>query len=697
MSVYKRTCSNVKTLLNIHPVVIAFSILLSFPHVSQSEPSELISEIYDMSLEELLRQKVSVSSRFLENELVIGSTATAITKQQWQNFGALEVREAIAHQPGTMIYPTIFAGYGVAIRGYASNLSVRGIATLLDGVPMNNVGNGTALYTSLAFQLPVLDRIEMIRGPGSALYGNDAFHGVLSMSSYSATQNTFETGLTVTSDDGYQGNIALHHNIGVRGDVTIALAGTDQSGLGINYEYTDPSTQQIEQGQRDFQYKAFSGVGKLNLDLADSISAYLNLYRFGHDSIAAPGGGRSFTGVSSLRDRDLTGSQDTIEMFKAGVAKEFDQNIVLGIDAYRWDRKNIYIIDISRLIGVNTRDHRDTRQKGVGISLKQPDNPWNTQWDFAVNYKKEEITRRDSATFGEMIPLSPEVTQPPEGFNRDVVSVSVNAKTYIMDGSWHLIYGGRWDDYSDFDIQTSPHLGVIFQPTPKSSIKLLYGEAFRAPVAAEIFGSSVAKGNTDMEPETIETYELVYLYQTKNWKFNGTIFTSDWEKGIHIVTINDPTFNLGYQNGSENKSKGIELETTGYFRNWRYHLSGSYIDSKANTSSVSVDYEAFPKYIINAEVGYRFTQPKVDIQFTTRIHLDAEESPAISGVPNPEDLSDYYRSDLTLSWDISSNFKLKGSVINIFDRDNYLPSIFNSENGIPDTGVNFRAGFQYQL
>jgi iron complex outermembrane receptor protein len=147
-----------------------------------------------MPLEELfgLRVKVEAASLFRESDLKVGSAVAAIPEESWRSRGAQLTTDAISHLPGVIALPTFGGARGIAIRGYATELSVRGTATRIDGVPMNTFGGGTAQYTLPNFNLGTLDRIEMIRGPGSALYGSDAFHGVLSMKTFQSPRNVIQ-------------------------------------------------------------------------------------------------------------------------------------------------------------------------------------------------------------------------------------------------------------------------------------------------------------------------------------------------------------------------------------------------------------------------------------------------------------------------------------------------------------------------
>lgn len=112
------------------------------PTQMEKAPSQLVpSRCSALSLDDVLNVEVTVASLFKESELVDGAST-----------------------------------------------SVRGLATSLDGVPLNVLSFSTALYNTPNFSSSLLDRIEMIRGAGSTIYGSDAFIGVLSQKTWNPTR-----------------------------------------------------------------------------------------------------------------------------------------------------------------------------------------------------------------------------------------------------------------------------------------------------------------------------------------------------------------------------------------------------------------------------------------------------------------------------------------------------------------------------
>ncbi|WP_144392032.1 TonB-dependent receptor plug domain-containing protein [Pleionea sediminis] len=679
---------------------IFFISLYTFPVSADDQLED--EELFSLELHELLNIKVTVSSNFKESQLISGSTVDVILKSQWQDYGAENVSDALSHLPGTMIYPTTWGGSAVAIRGFASNLSVRGIATVLDGIPMNNLRTGSALYDIRGYSVSSLDRIEMIRGPGSALYGSDAFHGVISMKSYQSKEDNTDIWIHTSSEGFVESNV---NHTSIVGDVAINASVTtiDQSAQDIPYSYTIPGTNTVETSARANAYDAYTGIFKISVPISNTFETNYGLYVKSHDSIESVSGGQSQSPFGSIfLDTDVTDGKDRLIALKGDFEVNFANEITFEGKAYLWKSSVKQYTDTSLLPGFDGRGSLGLGKEevsGVSFLVKQPTNPLKTQWAIGIDYKKNKFDKSQNflTESGEDRTIVFAVPPPQTGFDRDVTGLVVSAKTKLVDDRIQIVYGGRYDTYSNFGNQTSPRFGIIYLPTEKSALKLLYGEAFRAPISSELLGAGGFKGNPGLEPEVIETTELVYMFQSDSWKLNLTYFESEWTNGIILTPTTDPDFTAEYNNVGENESNGVEVTYRGSLENWRWDLSASMVNSKAITATGNIDYVAFPENIFNINFGYTFEKQNLDLYVTNRIHQDAKEGPISDNVPNPRPLKNFYNTDVTLEWKVSNQWSIQVGIRNIFDKENYLPAVWNNENGIRTLGTYFQAGLSIRL
>ncbi len=123
-----------------------------------------------------------------------------------------------------------------------------------------------------------------------------------------------------------------------------------------------------------------------------------------------------------------------------------------------------------------------------------------------------------------------------------------------------LNVGVRYDHYTTFGGTTNPRLGLIYSPLAKTTLKFLYGSAFRAPNAFELFyedGTSM-QSNPKLWPESIRTVEFVAeQYIGERYRLSGSFFQNRIERLIDQVTL--PSGLLQFQNISSVRAKGVEL------------------------------------------------------------------------------------------------------------------------------------------
>lgn len=652
-----------------------------------------------LSLEALLNLKVNVASQFTETQLDSSSTVEILVRELWQHYGAETIEDVLTHQPSVMAFPTVWGGTALTVRGYASGLSVRGIATIFDGVPMNSIRRGSGLYEIRTHVLSSLNRIEMIRGPGSVLYGSDAFHGVVSLQTYAAEEDQVRGDLMMTSEHHRQLGGGITHNLNGKTRLNLVLGAVSQGDQQLGFSYTSPITGVVETSSRANQFDAYLGGIKFDVNHSEAFQTHLALYVKGHDSIESVSAGQNLTGNSAFRDRDLSDGENQTEIGKFSFNWLLPRSFNLEGKLYFWEADYEFFTDLINIPGVG-EGHLDMnieRNYGTDLVLKQVNNDYNLQWAVGYSFLTAELVHEEGLITDIDRRVVGDRTLGIEGYSRDVHSLIFEGKWHGAQDRIHLIFGNRYDEYSDFGSNHAPRVGLIFKPNPNTSIKARYSEAFRAPAMFDIFGFGRFKGNSELVPETINTIELSYVRQSDFWTFNLTGFFSHWENGIVLVPIDDdPNFSNQYQNIGENEAIGWEVSFRGDWGNWFLDLNASQTESKAIFSSGDVGYDAFPKNILNLNGKYSFKDRGLDLFLTNRILLDMDEGPTTILVPDPPQLDEFFTTDLSLTWSFLSRFQLQGVVRDIFDRADHYPSIWNAENGNSTLGRYYSLRISYR-
>lgn len=680
-------------------------------------------------LRETLDVNVDVATLFMEEELLIGTTVSRISAKKWKQMGARRLHEALGNEMSVVSYPTVMGAYSTIIRGYAQAGAAKGVSILVDGIPTSDIASGSPVFTNPNWSLGTLDRIEIIKGPGSAVYGSDAFHGVISLKTFKSDTDYYSAELSgaypLYSDTNVKVSQGLLNNL-LRVDFSAGAAFQDDQEL--EYEYSDPRGYQhtlvtIDSAEgtakRKYKYNSQSSVLKLRIDPAEKLGMEFGVY-------ANRGKYEDFPGVVSvinsfldseqelmLQDNDLSSSESLFTMATGSAVYRFPDRITLEATGFSWNSDRKYISSGSPSIYDATLTTEDGIQRtGAEVILKQPDNRLNLQWLIAYSFSRMDInSSHDTIKLKPFSDTSSYITyyeydNTTQGYSRKINSVYGQAKWGIVKNRLLVLLGCRNDYYSDFGNQVSPRGWLVFLPTAKSSIKTSYGRAYRAPSAIEQEGKiAFAMGGPDLEPEIIDVYELGYMYKGKKSKISINTFYSRWENGIVFEETPDRTdFIMKYLNKGENDAIGGEANLFYSPKPFAMELGFSYVKSRAldiaapeaPEKTVDRGYNAFPEYSVNAGLYYILEAYNINLYLNNIIYLNMREAPDAVR-PLPDSLPPYYRMDLNISSVPSDNLELYLNIRNILNRENRMPSMLGAGDGYVEPGISVMLRVGYKL
>ena len=283
--------------------------------------------------------------------------------------------------------------------------------------------------------------------------------------------------------------------------------------------------------------------------------------------------------------------------------------------------------------------------------------------------------------------------------SREITSLVLEANTSFYDNSWTLVYGGRLDHYSDFGNQASPRLGVIYNPTPRSAIKLLYGRAFRAPTSFELYVQPISsttgtQGNPELEPEILDSVELVFMQSGRNWKSNLIIFENHWEEAV-VYQPMTPTLGTYTNIGQSREARGVETSVSWLPYPWRIDANVSYTESM--NKATGEEYSLFPRIIANLGVSYIWAESNTELSIMNRAFNNADDAFEFNPALPAKKLPTFYRVDVVLNHKFGKQTEGYLNIINLFDRENYLPAIAGLENGYPDDALSISLGIRHDF
>ncbi|MEE8429544.1 MAG: TonB-dependent receptor [Gammaproteobacteria bacterium] len=620
------------------------------------------------------------------------AVATVITAEDIRAIGATDVDQVLETVPGLHVGRSSTAYNPIySIRGIYSNFNPQ-VLVLINGISITNLFAGDRNQVWGGMPVEAIARIEVMRGPGSAIYGADAFAGVINI--ITKTREDIEGpefGIRRGSFDAWD-LWAIHGDTWNGFDVAVVL------------EYHDT----------DGQSERIGSDAQTNLDNVFGTSASLapggvNLSRKNLDARLdiARGDWRFRAGLQRRRNAENG----------AGVAQALDPNNQYQSDrwnadltyhnpdiAENWDvTAQLSYLDVSQEVQRNLILFPPGANLGFG---EFPDgvigNPevWerHARFDlssFFTGFKQHIVRTEIGFSYGDVykvretknfgidpatgLPLPPgsplvDVSDTPFVFLKE--DDRENFHVFIQDvwsfaNDWELTAGVRYDDYSDFGDTVNPRLALVWSVRHDLTTKLLYGEAFRAPAFVETRGinNPVALGNSDLDPETIKTIELAFDYRPSgNLHLGLNLFHYSWEDIILFVP--DPGASSSTaQNTGKQTGKGLELEAE-WTINSKVRIQGNYAYQESEDEDTNEDAGNAPHHQIYL---------RADWEFLPGWHANSQ----INWIMNRErvvgddrdEIDDYAVVDLTIRRKVMKDrFEIAFAVRNLFDSDVREPS-----------------------
>ncbi len=442
------------------------------------------------SLDSILGLTVNAAARHDQASREAPASVTIMTSEDILRFGYQTVGEVLGGLPG--FYNTYDRNYLYAgVRGFSRPGEYNNrVLLLVDGNPFNEPfwGYG-AVGTDLALPLEVVDRIEIIRGPGSALYGNNAMLAVVNLITKKGRDLPgFRTIGRLGSLGEVQGSVSLGKEFVGGSDLVLVGYGFRSEGEAIRFrEFAEDEEDGVVRGMDWDRALGFRGV----LRITDFYISVLGSYR--KKAIPTAPWGTLFDVLSFSSDRRLA-VEGVLERSLAP-----GRTLALRGFVNRFEENGSYPYDPE---GVGEWRER-SRSQWAGLEVRHT-------WDISGGHRlilAGEARRIWEASYSALdnSGLLNRIDQP---FN--IVSGLVQDEFHL--GQRLLFTGGlRVDKVGGRDVELSPRFALVAQPTGRLTVKLLYGSAFRAPNRYELFYVDEGRHgpSTALESERLETLEVV--------------------------------------------------------------------------------------------------------------------------------------------------------------------------------------------
>jgi outer membrane cobalamin receptor len=661
-------------------LLMSIAVLTVFAPCGQAAGGALPGNLLSMSLEDLGRIDVSASSLLPSTLLTAASSITSVTPQEWERSGARRTLEALESTPGVFVMPHTNGNQVLAIRGYARLTSFTGVAVTLDGVPLTDLYRSSPQYNFPGLNLGVMSQMQLIQGPGSALYGSDAFHGLLALYTHEGEEAGQQGSVTAGAKGYYEAAARYSQALDEGSRWSVAFAANGQGDQERTATRPNPAGGTPISVTRENRFLAQTAVLKASSSAGGGwkFDGGLYLHRYGADNFQ--GLGSRLAGA-----QDLGGLDTRFAMLQAGAKGQLGGSASLELKAYGWWVDNDLAGRLQLPTGVVQRDLY-SRQDRLGLQAIYRDSSpsWRTDWALALATEKLNVRDVHVAMHTLAGAFLSDLPNAASDASRRVHSATLELNSRLG-RDWRAVYGGRIDDYSDFGRQASPRLGLIYQPTDSGALKLLYGQAFRAPSAAERNGTAnTVLGNPGLKPEVIDSLELVAIRQQEKLFWQASVFKTAWRDGIAIVFRPDIRINQ-FQNVERNRAHGATASATWRNEGWQFEVGGAWVESR--NASTGAPYNISPRRSVNASVARSLFDGAGQLRVAQRWMNGFDDIPR-GDLNASSHLPSYVRTDLAYSHVISRSLTMTAVVRNLFDRDSRLPSPLGSVGGIPDERIN---------
>ena len=627
-----------------HIALILAAAAVSFGTAQATEPSDSI-----------LQEVVITGTRAATDVRHLSQTVNVVDRTAIEETNRTSLLPLLTQQvPGLFITQRGYAGYGVS-GGAAGNISMRGMSgssarmlILIDGHP-----NYAGIYghpIADSYQSLMTERVEVLRGPASLLYGSDAMAGVINI----VTKKP-KDGTSVRLNAGYGSFNTAESELSVntrQGKFSAVASGS--------YNRTD--------GHRDnMNFEQFGGYAKLGYDISDNwnASANVDITRF---KASQPGPENA-----PLIDADQDITRGTSALFIENNYRNTSGAVSLF---YSWG--NHWIND-GHNVGADPKAFRF-------ISY---DEMWGASaWQSASLFEGNRLTLGlDYYRYGGKA-NNHFVDGPTAG--TDVLQVDASEDEiagYIEDrqaiGDWLTLNAGlRVDHHSKAGTELVPQAGVAFHLPANAEVKLSAGKGFRYPIIREMY--MYPPKNDALKAESLWNYEIAFSQTLLSGKlyYGVNLFYLD-AKNIIVTAPNPmappPMLN---QNTDELKNKGVELEAS-YLISKSFAVNGNYSFLKMENPVIGA-----PEHKVY--LGGSYTQGSLHastgLQYINGLY----------SVVNANDPTKNKKENFML-WNARVAYQISDMIRVWVNGDNLLNTKYQINDGYPMPGIAFMGGFTLTL
>ncbi len=615
------------------------------------------------------------------------ASISVITQKQLENKAYHDVTDALKDVPGVV----------VTGGGSSSDISIRGMASgytliMVDGKRVDSRGtrpnsDGSGIEQGWLPPVEAIQRIEVIRGPMSALYGSDAMGGVINIITKKTTQGEWRTSIRsdMTIQENSDSGNQYQSNVFTTGPIIPGLLGMRANAL-ISQRDED----KILNGYSEQKMRSGGITFTLTPDENNDID---------------------FDFSRSLQDRNSNpGKSDALESCRGGKCTPNTPS------ESRYERTQYALTHTGRYDGINTTSYIQREENhNPGREMINNNTIFNTQTQFQLGnhslsvggqYKYEELKDKGNK-------LS--VENPVDRLTRYNWSLFAEDQWQLVP-TFALTGALRLDKDENFGSHVTPKLYGVWQATPNWTIKGGVSAGYKTPSLRAVspdWGQATGGGSSDgmiignagLKPEKSLATEIGFMWDNqKNLEVGATIFNNDFKDKITedricnskddpLCTFQGHTYDFISERINVDKANIRGLEATLF---WQIaetlSLDANYTYTKSKQKSGKFEgrpLNKMPKHMANATLDW---QAKERLSFWSRVNFRGKTSEYQSRTSMANGTASYAFVDLGLSYKPQKNVNIVAGVYNIFDKE-----VTNENYGATLDGRRYNVGLTYKF
>jgi outer membrane receptor for ferrienterochelin and colicins len=642
-------------------------------------------DLTDLSFDELASVKVATvygASKHDQLETEAPSSVSVVTADDIKQSGYRTLADIINGVRG--FYATSDRSYSyLGLRGFNRPGDYGGrILITVDGHRLNDaIFDQAGVGTEGLLDVDLIERIEVIRGPGSSLYGNNAFFGVINIITRRGRDfDGVEASGAYASYDTYSGRVSYGKRF--EDGLELALSGTYLDSEGHDRLFF-PEFVRFNRGQAEHSDGSYAGNAFASISYRDFSLEGGFVQRQKMLPTAA------YFAVFNDRRNEILDERAFADLkFQHQFEQDWALSARLYYDHYRYEATiplPEFPYEDPLYPGLITLNRDLTGQESLGYEF-QVAKTFFDQHRLTVGVEHRHDFSLDQLNYDDGA-VGAHVNA---RLTADTVGVYAQDEYSILP-NLILNAGVRYDYFSSFGNTINPRAALIYSPLTNSTFKAIFGQAFRAPSAYELYYEAPGySSNPDLKPETIRSYELVYEQGlVQHLRLTASAFYNDIDDLITFQTDTTGTETFGNLAGATSLGGEIGLDAA-WAGGWHARASYTYADTRDSDSHQRLSNS--PQHVAKLNVTAPLWSDKI---FANLEVLGLSDRLTVQN----RSASGYATANVTLlAREIVKGLELSASVYNVFDyryQDPVSSDFFQDK--IEQEGRTFRVKLTYRF